>query len=130
MAIRKFIWEDWFARAQTIKAQRGFNNDLMYLFTTLMINCHDTAMKKGAWATEVDWTHSAKILGITTSAVNAWTMERSPARDERWADKVGGALAETLIRIFDYCSAHKIPLGEIFIAKMAYNLRARKGPTT
>lgn len=104
-----------------------------YIIESLDLLCwrsHNTAKGKGWWddcypVTPYGEDHTGEVFANIHSEISeAWEGLRkgSPA-DEHCPEFTSPEveLADCLIRIFDYCGAHNLRLGEAVLAKMRYN---------
>lgn len=106
--------------------QDYFVNDIG--FAAVLI--HEWAKEKGFWDQGVDNRNKGEMIALMHSELSeALEAIRKPKQDEHCPEFTNEAieLADAVIRIFDYCAAFKIPLGEAILAKMAFNeIRPKK----
>jgi NTP pyrophosphatase (non-canonical NTP hydrolase) len=81
----------------------------------LIRQCHETAVQKGWWETERN--HGELIALMHSELSEALEVLRNNGTREELAEE----LADCCIRIFDYCGAYGIDLGETLRQKMEYN---------
>lgn len=90
----------------------------------LVKEAHETAAEKGWW-NDKESKNKAELIALMHSELSeALEALRKPGkRDDHLPDEdaVGLELADTVIRIFDYCGAYNIDLEDIIIKKMTYN---------
>jgi NTP pyrophosphatase (non-canonical NTP hydrolase) len=81
----------------------------------LIKQCHSTARQKGWWETQRN--HGELIALMHSELSEALeAMRKNGTRDE-----IAEELADCCIRIFDYCGAYDIDLGETLVKKMEFN---------
>lgn len=83
--------------------------------TELIKQCHETARQKGWWEQE---RNHGELIALMHSELSE-ALEAMRANGTK--DQIAEELADCCIRIFDYCGAYDIDLGETLRKKMAFN---------
>lgn len=91
---------------------------------SLCKECHDTSISKGWWEEGVD-RNDGELIALMHSELSEAleALRHGNPKDDHLPeiDQIDAEMADTLIRIFDFCGARNINLGRALVLKMAYN---------